>query len=385
MACIKTEKRQIAHFLLFLSGLGILTWQIWQTLKVFIEGQTTLATSHQSFDVLEPPAIILCPKKTWSRIFNQSSNMSERNWHSKPFVLLNEVKLTLLRVTYNNNESGEFHFSSSNLTQGENFDKQGKTFIVEELMNPFNGLCYVLTPDQTFKMNMEGYFHIQAIFSPKEKIRSFDVYLIHPEYRYGFLSRDLAQLGTRMEAESGNYIGFDIRKIIQRYQSAKRYCKNYKKEDSYIECKLKNQVGCYRKFGPERGCKCILENIFLMHFKFHPIKSWNVCKTNSERKKCSWTMANCNYHKMVTEECPLPCQKAIYKAQKHNGQQPTKTNEILFGIRYVTMDVEIEDEVWILETYNFVGTIGGSLSLFIGFSYTGLFGQILDYLFSRIH
>ena len=96
-------------------------------------------------------------------------------------------------------------------------------------------------------------------------------------------------------------------------------------------------------------------------------------------------MANCNYHKMVTEECPLPCQKAIYKAQKHNGQQPTKTNEILFGIRYVTMDVEIEDEVWILETYNFVGTIGGSLSLFIGFSYTGLFGQILDYFFSRIH
>ena len=146
MACIKTEKRQIAHFLLFLSGLGILTWQIWQTLKVFIEGQTTLATSHQSFDVLEPPAIILCPKKTWSRIFNQSSNMSERNWHSKPFVLLNEVKLTLLRVIYNNNESGEFHFSSSNLTQGENFDKQGKTFVVEELMNPFNGLCYVLTP-----------------------------------------------------------------------------------------------------------------------------------------------------------------------------------------------------------------------------------------------
>ena len=87
---------------------------------------------------------------------------------------------------------------------------------------------------------------------------------------------------------------------------------------------------------------------------------------------------------MVRDACLLPCQKVAYKAKKLDtiGFR-TKTNEILFGIRFGRMNVEKHDEVWILETYNFVGTVGGSLGLFIGFSYTGFLGQILDYLFFR--
>ena len=49
------------------------------------------------------------------------------------------------------------------------------------------------------------------------------------------------------------------------------------------------------------------------------------------------------------------------------------------AIEYNSMDVEIQDEVLIQEPYNFIGTVGGSLGLFIGFSYTGFVGQILDY------
>ena len=40
------------------------------------------------------------------------------------------------------------------------------------------------------------------------------------------------------------------------------------------------------------------------------------------------------------------------------------------AIKFGTMDIKKIDEVWILGTYNFIGTVGGSLGLFIGFSYT---------------
>ena len=43
------------------------------------------------------------------------------------------------------------------------------------------------------------------------------------------------------------------------------------------------------------------------------------------------------------------------------------------------MEQEHQDEVWIQEIYSFIGTVGGSLGLFIGFSYTGFVGKILDY------
>ena len=48
-------------------------------------------------------------------------------------------------------------------------------------------------------------------------------------------------------------------------------------------------------------------------------------------------------------------------------------------MKFSTMDIAIKDEVMIQEIYNFIGNVGGSLGLFIGFSYTGFIGQILDY------
>ena len=46
---------------------------------------------------------------------------------------------------------------------------------------------------------------------------------------------------------------------------------------------------------------------------------------------------------------------------------------------YSTMNVQIYEKYEVLDIYTFIGTVGGSLGLFIGFSYTGFFGQILDY------
>ena len=104
MACIfyiKLEKRQIAHFLLFSSGVGFLMWQIRQTLKVFIEGQTTFATSRQVSDALEPPGIILCPTKRWTGINGEYS----KDWYSKAFDLLNDT--LMLGRSYTNDESDQ--------------------------------------------------------------------------------------------------------------------------------------------------------------------------------------------------------------------------------------------------------------------------------------
>ena len=92
-------------------------------------------------------------------------------------------------------------------------------------------------------------------------------------------------------------------------------------------------------------------------------------------------MSQCNLNKELTNACPRPCKKSIYKTQKlYYPGSPTNPNEIKISFEFGAMDVEIHDEVWILETYNLIGSVGGSLGLFIGFSYTGFFGQILDYL-----
>ena len=231
---------------------------------------------------------------------------------------------------------------------------------------------------------MGEYFQIKAKVAKKENILPFELYIVHPEYRYGYLLESLGQLGTGMLAESGNLVGFKVKKIIWNYLSSKRNCRKYEREDSYSTCFLKNQVDCYMKVGQINGCNCVAENAFWTHFELRPIENWNTCTTNSEYEKCIWTMFECFHNNEVRDMCPLPCQKVVYKTEKLNAfGTPTKSNEISVWIEFSTMEIQTHDEVWILETYNFIGTVGGSLGLLIGFSYTGFLGQLLDYLFFR--
>ena len=46
------------------------------------------------------------------------------------------------------------------------------------------------------------------------------------------------------------------------------------------------------------------------------------------------------------------------------------------------MNVQVYEEYEVQDIYTFIGTVGGSLGLFIGFSYTGFVGDLLDYFIS---
>ena len=48
-------------------------------------------------------------------------------------------------------------------------------------------------------------------------------------------------------------------------------------------------------------------------------------------------------------------------------------------MRMGSMDTEIHDEFLVFDWSTFIGTAGGSIGLFIGFSYSGFMGQLLDY------
>ena len=63
----------------------------------------------------------------------------------------------------------------------------------------------------------------------------------------------------------------------------------------------------------------------------------------------------------------------------HGFERVLNSNEMVVIISLKSMEQEHQDEVWIQEIYSFIGTVGGSLGLFIGFSYTGFVGKILDY------
>ena len=55
------------------------------------------------------------------------------------------------------------------------------------------------------------------------------------------------------------------------------------------------------------------------------------------------------------------------------------TNEIFFVFQFNTMDTEVHSEILTFDLATFIGTAGGSLGLFLGFSLTGFADQVLNF------
>ena len=148
---------------------------------------------------------------------------------------------------------------------------------------------------------------------------------------------------------------------------------------------MKSQVDCYLTNGPNEGCKCIPENTLKTYFEMYPT-SWKACQTTSEYKSCMQIWWDCSFRKYFSRKrkCPLACTKEKYKGEKiiiDGSSTKISPNHVMVRVRYKSMDVKTHDEVLIQELSSFIGTVGGSLGLFIGFSYTGFVGKLIDILF----
>ena len=211
---IMLKKKQFFKLLVFLSGIGILTWQVWNTFEAFIDGQTTFAVSKETMERMTPSTMIFCPMNDFENGLNTQNNInvSDREEFFKQFFRLDDgLNITMTRWIYNA-KSGRFEYVMSNLTIGENFDydSKSKTFLVEELFNKLFGLCYALTPDESFKMSMKDSVLFNLHYKQGTEIPPTDVILLSQEDLYSFLFFDLGQAsatGYIIHLKAGTTIG----------------------------------------------------------------------------------------------------------------------------------------------------------------------------------
>ena len=86
---VQLKMKQILQFLVFLSGVSILIWQIWKTFQAFIEGQTTFAVSKKTMYKMVHPTMLFCPWNDFENGLFTQVNVSDKNWFFKQFFHLN--------------------------------------------------------------------------------------------------------------------------------------------------------------------------------------------------------------------------------------------------------------------------------------------------------
>ena len=72
------NKKKLLKTLIFLSGFGLLSLQIWQTFQTFIEKRNTFAVSNEISDELLPPTIVLCLPFQENIFLDENLNISIR-------------------------------------------------------------------------------------------------------------------------------------------------------------------------------------------------------------------------------------------------------------------------------------------------------------------
>ena len=85
--------------------------------------------------------------------------------------------------------------------------------------------------------------------------------------------------------------------------------------------------------------------------------------------------AQCHYllfYKFIEEaekKCLRPCKNTEFEGSIQKNQMKTEDGTASFGLYYQSTVVAIHSEHLIYDILTFIGTVGGSLGLFIGFSF----------------
>ena len=372
---------RLVKVLVFLSGVLILWWQINGTFKTFIKNRTSFSIMQETEQSLVPPTIVFCSRNP--KLGSPSdflANVSNDDQFNEEFFRIKE------KINFSIRKSGKGTFKGQLLNMdekflnlGENKDAKGNLLLtVEELMNPLLGLCYAIIPDkENFKLAIENFAVLIPNFGPN--LKEATVFFTSEEDRYGLLFTDLGRLTPfKISLIPGTAVGVNLKKHVWKKLPTKGDCKQYTKDESFMKCMLKKQVECYQL--ENQACQCIPENNHKTQFELFQIPSWSAC-TNDTEYKCGYEkMLSCYYSKMVTEACPRSCEVEKYHGQKiYLNQYPAGLNKMIMKMKYSTMNVKVYEEYEVQDIYTFIGTVGGSLGLFIGFSYTGFVGQLIDY------
>ena len=141
-----------------------------------------------------------------------------------------------------------------------------------------------------------------------------------------------------------------------------------------LECFYSNQYGCRKK--------CIM-NGYKGVFDMYPNATLQACETKKVSECNFVAMTSCYFSENSTHMCLDPCNVEIYTTNTYDFERTIDKQNITLFLKYQSMAIDVSEEYLVYDFPNFIGTLGGSLGLFIGFSYTGFIGSIIDCLFDK--
>ena len=226
------------------------------------------------------------------------------------------------------------------------------------------GMCYILESQWKLKPQQSFYITIQRKLEKQDKPDKMNLFMASPESWYGITTETWPYLTLEKYT-----FEFNTSAIIWMDMYVKQI--TYQKGHSSIKNCLKNHLSVY-------NCTHICIPFFLSYLNHLP-----ACLTNEETK-CMykyWAFADDFNIYSQYKQCLKPLTTTLYEAnpvQLEGEVNATNSVDLLFS--YASNEMEIEEEALMIGTSTYIGSVGGSLGLFLGFSFFTYLSCCIDKL-----
>ncbi len=354
--------------------------QVYESFCKFIKGQTTISSSLKSLednnDGIVFPSLTICDKNGFKpRAEMEKANMSN---YLIPITDQNENMLWPNQASRVNSSWQQITFDLNELIDeiGLRYQRQyyyncTKTPCVDEMkivtLNTLHyGRCYTIEFSQDSKFDQ--FDNLIVTFK-----RDINVFLHGLGQNLGIIANFFPVEPEVYLLEIGHWYKLDLqaKEIIS---DTILGCQPQVTEASYYAC-AKDVIRQEMQNGTD--CKVPMYlNVIL--------GNWTFCSDVSKVKNVirKGRSAMRSLIQMAVPQCSNPCNIQKYKTSPLIKSGANGGSSYLY-LSLVTQDVVVEEVIRIFDGNGIIGTIGGSLGLFVGFSFLSCIKDLLNILFSR--
>ena len=261
------------------------------------------------------------------------------------------------------------YYNSKKLVEGSNIISDKNIIHLEKILTFRSGICYKIT--QKIFSYQELKFSLEFNQSLQEKdIPLAEIYLTSEENAIGVLV---------MNWPNGDELKFDVNGLTNEYKlkTVKHIYLDLKskcKQHYFNSCLTQILVNANYSYCTNTCMPVTLP-------EFESINVLPPCVSLEDYNCMLWRMQSLLSKTIENENCPLDCSVLEYKGRRIIQTQSQKTRHQLniWTYTFASKYTEVHEEYLIYDTEGLIGSVGGTLSLFIGFSFWNIIHHVIEY------
>ena len=314
--------------------------------NVIVEYQAKKTSFTQSLEpITKLPTVVICLESEYSWVYGKEVN-----------------------ITY------ETPHTDVSLEENQKYDLKDDHEVVE--INQYDDQCYKInsTLMEPFQQSHYRVIYIQITEYGAENM---------PEYIHVYFTSEVNSYGRYLNWWDGNvfeqrldwkkYVLVNLKPFEYRYLSDDLKC-SHQSNIARFKSVLKDAK--FTKCGETCSPTNFLNNLF-------PPCGWEDDKMDA--RYCAFNAITDLWHDFqISHGYKKPCMVLEYQGEKtHEENDPNNETTIEYQFAPPMMTT-VQQEYLIFDTIGMIGSVGGTLGMFIGFSFTGVTTFILDFIQARI-